>query len=112
MLFNVQRDRDKTDPSNFKNLNSYAPHAERRRPTPLSRREDGGEEERRIYNYIYIRLYRGWNARRDIPAGQRHGFMNGGPRKKQAVGQLVPVDSDNCVARAGIRGQNESTLAC
>lgn len=77
---------------------------------------EGRMEERRreeyITIYIYIRLYRGWNARRDIPAGQRHGFMNGGPRKKQAVGQLVPVDSDNCVARAGIRGQNESTLAC
>lgn len=32
--------------------------------------------------------------------------------KKQPVGQLVPVDSDNCEARAEIRGQNESTLAC
>lgn len=70
---------------------------------------EGRMEQRRreeyitIYIYVYIEVGM---------LGQRHGFMNGGPRKKQAVGQLVPVDSDNCVARAGIRGQNESTLAC
>lgn len=67
----------------------------------------GGEEGRQtIYIYTFIEV--GMLG----ATFQRHGFMNGGPRKKQPVGQLVPVDSDNCVARAGIRGQNESTLAC
>lgn len=32
----------------------------------------GGEEGRHNYIYIYIHIYRGWNARRDIPAPRFH----------------------------------------
>lgn len=89
-------------PLNFKNLNPYAEEKERERISVTKERKED------------VTIYRGLECtttvRRDIPAPRFHEWR--GPRKKQAVGQLVPVDSDNCVARAGIRGQNESTLAC
>lgn len=41
---------------------------EKEREDSLAKR--GGEEGR--HNYIYIHIYRGWNARRDIPAPRFH----------------------------------------